>query len=293
MRLGGLRVVRRVDAQHVHRAVRRGASGSSPRPARTTGSRRPWPSDVSWATTVSACAAGALRRRSGVVLLLGKAAVSRCRVCISGMDAAATRRCPTSASGPAPVRRGHRAPSTETTNVRPGRWRAGRSIAGQRRGSRVWVASRHRNGTRGRSMPRPSLTSTAGSTVNEPSTATATTMIEPAAREANTASRAMNRPSIETITAAPETSTECPEVSAAISIASRCVRPRAAPRAPLDVEQGVVDAHRHAHQQDHARRDPESGITCETSADQPGGGGRRPRGRAAPARRPRGSRRTR
>ncbi len=116
--------------------------------------------------------------------------------------------------------------STEIVSVRPGWVMAGRSSAGHIRGSRVEADSRHSTGTRGRSMRRPSLTRTAGSTVSEPSTATATTMMEPVASEANTALRARNRPSIETMTATPDTMTECPAVSAAISIASRWPRPR-------------------------------------------------------------------
>src|SRR3546814_7435404 len=43
--------------------------------------------------------------------------------------------------------------------------------------------SRHSSGTRGRSAQRPSLTSSAGSTVIEPSTAIATTRIEPRSEE--------------------------------------------------------------------------------------------------------------
>jgi hypothetical protein len=75
-------------------------------------------------------------------------------------------------------------------------------------------------------MRRPSFTSTAGSTVSEPSTATATTMIDPVAREANVASAAKYSPNIDTMTARPETRTEWPAVSAATSTASSWERPR-------------------------------------------------------------------
>ena len=84
--------------------------------------------------------------------------------------------------------------------------------------------SRHSSGTRGRSTHRPSRDSTAGSTVSEPITATATTMIVPAASE-NVASCTTNSPAIAPITARPDTTTECPDVAAAISIASLPVGP--------------------------------------------------------------------
>jgi hypothetical protein len=87
--------------------------------------------------------------------------------------------------------------------------------------------TRCRIGTRGRSTQRPSLASSAGSTVIEPSTATATTMIDPTASELNVASPSTNRPAIEQITAAPETRIEWPEVCAAISTASRVEWPLA------------------------------------------------------------------
>ena len=76
------------------------------------------------------------------------------------------------------------------------------------------------SGTRGRSTHRPSFASSAGSTVIEPSTATATTMIEPTASELNVESPIRNRPAIEQITAPPDTRIEWPEVCAAISTAS-------------------------------------------------------------------------
>jgi hypothetical protein len=118
-------------------------------------------------------------------------------------------------------------PTSATRKVRPGFVVAGRSSAGHSRGSRVCVDSRHRNGTRGLSILLPSLASSAGSTVSEPSTAIATTRIEPMASEAKVMLASRNRPIMDTSTAMPDTSTEWPEVSAAISIASMCCSPRA------------------------------------------------------------------
>ena len=57
--------------------------------------------------------------------------------------------------------------------------------------------------------------SIAGSTVTEPSTATATTMIVPMPNETKTALPARNMPAIAAITVKPETSTARPEVAAA------------------------------------------------------------------------------
>ena len=87
--------------------------------------------------------------------------------------------------------------------------------------------SRHSSGTRGRSTQRPSLARSAGSTVIEPSTAIATTRIEPTARLLNVTSVIRNRPAIAAITAPPETRMEWPEVCAAISTASRVLWPLA------------------------------------------------------------------
>ena len=61
----------------------------------------------------------------------------------------------------------------------------------------------------------------------EPSTATATTTMAPVARELNVASPMTYRPAIEAMTAAPETRIEWPDVWAAISTASRVLRPAA------------------------------------------------------------------
>ena len=87
--------------------------------------------------------------------------------------------------------------------------------------------SRHSSGTRGRSTQRPSLASSAGSTVTEPTTATPTTMMAPTASESKVAPPTMNSPAIEAITAPPETRIEWPDVAAAISTASRVVCPAA------------------------------------------------------------------
>ena len=61
----------------------------------------------------------------------------------------------------------------------------------------------------------------------EPSTATATTRIAPTASELKIALPVRNMPAIATATVPPETTTARPEVAAAISTASRAVRPRA------------------------------------------------------------------
>ena len=78
-----------------------------------------------------------------------------------------------------------------------------------------------------RSTLSPSRESTAGSTVSEPSTATATTRIVASASEAKVGSPVRNMPAIATITVRPEMSTERPEVAAATSSAARSLRPAA------------------------------------------------------------------
>ena len=94
--------------------------------------------------------------------------------------------------------------------------------------------------------------STAGSTVSEPSIATATTRIVPVANEANVASPAKYMPAIATITVRPEMSTARPDVAAAASSAASLAAPgRALLTLTAQVEQRVVDAHRQADQQDH------------------------------------------
>ena len=81
-------------------------------------------------------------------------------------------------------------------------------------------------------MPRPStraptFDSTAGSTVSEPSIATATTTIVPVANDVNVAAPARYIPAIAIITVIPETSTARPDVAAAASIAALPIRPAA------------------------------------------------------------------
>ena len=155
----------------------------------------------------------------------GKAALSRSKVCFSAIDVGSdfglSEASVMLSAGIA------MAPSTSTeiTSVRAGRRSEGRSNTAHRRDSRSCIVHRHSTGTRGRSMPLPSSASNAGSTVSEPSTAIATTMIEPVPSDSNVTSPVRNSPSIDTMTAAPETSTECPAVSAAISIASSLVCP--------------------------------------------------------------------
>ena len=83
------------------------------------------------------------------------------------------------------------------------------------------------SGTRIRSTLSPSFESRAGRTVSEPSIATATTRIVATPREAKVASPVRNMPAIATITVSPETSTDRPEVAAAMASASRSLRPAA------------------------------------------------------------------
>ena len=61
----------------------------------------------------------------------------------------------------------------------------------------------------------PSFEITAGSTVTEPTIATATTSTVPSANDVNTALPARNIPAIAVITVRPEISTARPEVAAA------------------------------------------------------------------------------
>ena len=215
---------------------------------------------------------GPARRRRVSACWSGNAAVEPVAACASRRSTtAATAGCPTAAASPAPARPARRAPGPRSPACGPGGAATGAAAPATAAARGSARSSRHSTGTRGRSIARPSLTSSAGSTVSEPSTATATTMIEPVASEAKTTSPARYSPTIETITASPDTSTECPEVSAAISTASSWLRPRRrSSRGPLDVEQRVVDADGHAHQQDHARgRCRSRGCTCEARADSP------------------------
>ena len=87
---------------------------------------------------------------------------------------------------------------------------------------RPWMNER-----RPRSTLSPSLESNAGSTVSEPSIATATTVIVATPKEAKVASAVKNMPAIATSTVEPDTSTERPEVAAAASSAASLLRPAA------------------------------------------------------------------
>ena len=71
----------------------------------------------------------------------------------------------------------------------------------------------------------PSHASVAGSTVKDPTTATATTMIVPVAKDWNVAAPARYMPDIAIITVKPETSTARPEVAAAAANEASSLRP--------------------------------------------------------------------
>jgi hypothetical protein len=76
-------------------------------------------------------------------------------------------------------------------------------------------------------MRSPSRDSSAGSTVSEPSIATATTVIEPVANDVNVGAPARYMPAIAAMTVTPETRTDRPEVAAATSSAALALRPAA------------------------------------------------------------------
>ncbi len=86
---------------------------------------------------------------------------------------------------------------------------------------------RETSGRRPRLTLSPSLESSAGSTVTEPTTATATTMIVPVANDWNVALPVTYIPAIATITVVPDTSTARPDVAAATSSAASGPRPAA------------------------------------------------------------------
>ena len=86
---------------------------------------------------------------------------------------------------------------------------------------------RPRPGTRPFSTRSPSTDRTAGSTVSEPSIATATTTIVPVANEVKVAAPAKYIPAIAIITVMPETSTARPDVAAAASMAASLSLPAA------------------------------------------------------------------
>ena len=119
------------------------------------------------------------------------------------------------------------AAATEPASAMPGRRTTGARMRRLIPPAPIRRLRRHSSGTRGRSTQRPSLTSSAGSTVIEPTTATATTMIAPMASDVKVTKSTRKRPAIEAATAKPETRMEWPEVCAAISTASSVLRPRA------------------------------------------------------------------
>ena len=179
------------------------------------------------AATSSFWEASARTTRSAVVPSDGNASLRSCMVLASGIELGRVSRLPLCVFMP----RAGIASST-TTTVASSSEIAGCRTTGRRmrpliEPGRIRRITRCSSGTRGRSTQRPSLASSAGSTVIEPSTATATTMIEPTASELNVESPMMNNPAIEQITAAPDTRIECPEVWAAISTASRLEWPLA------------------------------------------------------------------
>ena len=107
-----------------------------------------------------------------------------------------------------PEHRGEDAPT------RPGSRRTGRR-------------SRPSSGIRPFSTRSPSFDSTAGSTVSDPTIATATTIIVAIENDSNVLSPENSIPAIAIITVAPEISTERPEVAAAAWSAARSPRPAA------------------------------------------------------------------
>ena len=82
-------------------------------------------------------------------------------------------------------------------------------------------------GTRPFSTRSPSFESTAGRTVSEPITATATTRIVPMAKPSNVAEPPKYMPAIAAITVKPEISTARPDVAAAACSAASSLRPAA------------------------------------------------------------------
>ncbi len=107
-----------------------------------------------------------------------------------------------------------------------GRFSTRSSTQDQARGSPV-RRSGFRNGTRPLLTRSPSLDSTAGSTVRDPITAIATTMIVPVANEMNVGAPPKYIPAIAAITVMPEISTARPEVAAAACSAASSERPAA------------------------------------------------------------------
>ena len=108
-----------------------------------------------------------------------------------------------------------------------GRRRTRSRIAPQKRLSPFLLRSRCRNGIRPFSTLSPSLPSSAGRTVSEPSIATATTIIVPIEKDMNVLSPERNMPAIAIRTVTPEIRTARPEVAAAASRAACSLRPAA------------------------------------------------------------------
>ena len=107
---------------------------------------------------------------------------------------------------------------------------------------------------RPRSTRSPSFESAAGRTVSEPTTAQSTTSIVPNAIEVKILLLAMNIPAIAISTVTPEISTAWPDVGGRAEergprLAAGCALLALA----AEVEERVVDADRHADQQDHGR----------------------------------------
>ena len=118
--------------------------------------------------------------------------------------------------------------------------------------ARDWPLARRRAmiGARPFSTLSPSLEITAGSTVTEPTIATATTSTVPSANDVNTALPARNIPAIAVITVSPEMSTARPEVAAARASARSSVLTGAALlELAAQVEHRVVDSDREPDQQ--------------------------------------------
>ncbi len=92
-------------------------------------------------------------------------------------------------------------------------------------GERLCSRRRAITGTRPFSILSPNLDITAGSTVTEPRTATATTSIVSMASEVNTAFPARNIPAIAIMTVSPDMSTARPDVAAARANAVAVSRP--------------------------------------------------------------------
>ena len=192
-----------------------GTVSKSPRPAADSSVASALRASSPRATTVTVVpslgnSSATARRVSAAGMPRGS--VSRLEACIV-MPRAGTARTPTTATDAASAAAGWRTTGARTRRLIP--------PAPMRR------LSRQSSGTRGRSTQRPSATSSAGSTVIDPTTATATTTIAPSARESKVTTSTRKRPAMDAATARPETRIEWPEVWAAISTASRVVRPRA------------------------------------------------------------------